>query len=65
MIVRELYELVAEAWWARLSDAEREDIVRRAAASGQRPAVRAAREMAEHMKRKKVQNPVIRGEVTT
>ena len=47
---RELYELVAETWWASLSDAEREDIVRRAAASGQKRIVRAAREMAEHMR---------------
>lgn len=54
----ELYELVAEAWWAGLTDAEREDLVRRAAASGQRRTVRAAREMAEHMKRQKV-NAVI------
>lgn len=54
MIARELYELVAEAWWARLTDAEREDIVKRAAASGQKRVVRAARGMAEHMQRQKV-----------
>ncbi len=47
---RELHELIAEAWWAGLTDAEREDIIRRAAASGKKRAVRAAREMAEHMR---------------
>lgn len=46
----ELYELVADAWWASLTDAEREEILRRAAASGQKRIVRAAREMAEHMR---------------
>ena len=47
---RDLYELVADAWWASLTDAEREEILRRAAASGQTRIVRAAREMAEHMR---------------
>lgn len=47
---RELYELAAEAWWAGLTDAEREAILKRAAASGQQRVVRAARELAEHMR---------------
>ena len=49
-LARELHELIAEAWWAGLTEAEREEILRRAEASGRKRVVRAAREMAEHMR---------------
>lgn len=50
----DLYDAIAYTWWASLTEAERCDIVRRAAASGEKRIVRAAREMTEHMQRQKV-----------
>ena len=59
MPTSELYDLVANAWWASLTEAEREDLVKRAAGSGKKRLIRAARQMAGYMRQKALQADVI------